>query len=1003
MTTPRHEISWEELPQLTTAIQPDDEVIVHDRTDGREKRAPAGSLPSTSRPNPAERYYRGTTPPPGDPIVGDRWYDTSDDTYRIWNGSIWGVIGPHSGIDATARDLARNAQNTADRKSTVEINPADEARAGTATTVKVDNDTWVIGGGSDVEANPIGAASARLRSLGVDGIVYGVDEVVANPTTDESTPTLSSVEIDGTSYVLPGGGSGGAVTQGDLTTERNAREAGDAPDFSIVTTSAQLRDAIAAAGTSDNPHILLVSLTAPVEFIESPTHGTGRLRDGQLVYLSPRSTAEEIGPRFVQHKNLSYTFHEVSDATTFNNLVTAQRSNPTHVVIESIADFTASIQSIDTPVHVGELWHIAPYGTVPNKFLDIQDALDRINIGEFRVYTTTGNVGISATTDLDGDYWVEVKNLPSRLSTANRFTINVAEDDGTILGGTNLHDQSGWTYSKDFGFTLNVSGTEEAQARVQSALATTPGYANLVLRFWNNNVNIGDNIFHRLPINSVFTEASGGGLTPMQEQQIEDANVTFWVPGFGAGIETARNISIVMQQLAGSYPTATKARITVGGFTLGTTSTFSPTTLRQTFTRSITANQMETINTNIGLNVGNHIEISVILLDASDAEVKVFHLYAPVNPASGGGGGGLPAPTSRALTLQDRLVYVVAGAPGVLRYATTGVTNLVDTFRSNMAVATSTTKGLLSAALFNKLNGLPDGAGLTTLLGRKQDTLPTLGNDQFWKTNSAGTLQASDINLGDSVIRFGNPTDLTANPVEDGVILAFGNDPLKLYVPHFKELILRDVEGSDFRVGSYTWGGIHSGPSNPAGNIPAGRVYFTFTAFGAWTARSFYVSQGGGGWAALANNHEPATWSAYNDQAEADKAVNDVGRVVLIADGNRAGVTQRIDGARWVLLSRPDEVRTIVYGTEIEFNANKSHIQEVTLTGNTTLSMINGEDGGTALLRITQDSTGGRTIAFDATITGTAPTLSIAGDRTDLLCFHKIGNNWHYITEMQNV
>ena len=292
---------------------------------------------------------------------------------------------------------------------------------------------------------------------------------------------------------------------------RTRSDDGDKLDFSIITTSDQLTQALNDQENQNNTHRLLISLTAPTAFIESATHGTGRLLDGQIIELAPRSSSPERSQRIVQHKNLEFVHHEVSDATTFNNLVTAQISNPAAIIIEPLADYTVSFAGVDTQVKIGELWHIVPYGTVGHRILSLQDALKRLGIGQpsLRVETAGGRAGIHEVAALDGSYWAEVRDLPSRYASATRFTVNVADDDDTILGGTSVHDQSGWTYSPDFDFAFVVSGAEEAQSRLQQALATTPGYANLVLRFWESNVNIGDNLFYHLPINAIFEPPSG--------------------------------------------------------------------------------------------------------------------------------------------------------------------------------------------------------------------------------------------------------------------------------------------------------------------------------------------------------------------------------------------------------------------------------------------------------------------------------------------------------------
>ena len=100
MTT-RRETTFEDLEQIGD-INPLDEILVHDSSDGREKRGQVGQLPSTGSAGGNTSYHVGTTPP-AEPITGNRWYNTNDGTLRIWNGTRWVVVGPYdpSGIADT--------------------------------------------------------------------------------------------------------------------------------------------------------------------------------------------------------------------------------------------------------------------------------------------------------------------------------------------------------------------------------------------------------------------------------------------------------------------------------------------------------------------------------------------------------------------------------------------------------------------------------------------------------------------------------------------------------------------------------------------------------------------------------------------------------------------------------------------------------------------------------------------------------------------------------------
>ena len=61
-------------------------------------------------------------------------------------------------------------------------------------------------------------------------------------------------------------------------------------------------------------------------------------------------------------------------------------------------------------------------------------------------------------------------------------------------------------------------------------------------------------------------------------------------------------------------------------------------------------------------------------------------------------------------------------------------------------------------------------------------------------------------------------------------------------------------------------------------------------------------------------------------------------------------------------------ISTVTFATTISLDANTSSAFDVTLTANTTISFVNGFDGQRILLRLHQDATGGRTVAFGAMV-----------------------------------
>ena len=88
---------------------------------------------------------------------------------------------------------------------------------------------------------------------------------------------------------------------------------------------------------------------------------------------------------------------------------------------------------------------------------------------------------------------------------------------------------------------------------------------------------------------------------------------------------------------------------------------------------------------------------------------------------------------------------------------------------------------------------------------------------------------------------------------------------------------------------------------------------------------------------------------------------------------------------------------TLSDGANISWDLNANQVAKVTLGGNRTLdNPTNQKAGSTYILRIIQDATGSRTLAFGSAYDfpgGTAPTLTAAANAVDLLTFVSDGTN----------
>lgn len=98
--------------------------------------------------------------------------------------------------------------------------------------------------------------------------------------------------------------------------------------------------------------------------------------------------------------------------------------------------------------------------------------------------------------------------------------------------------------------------------------------------------------------------------------------------------------------------------------------------------------------------------------------------------------------------------------------------------------------------------------------------------------------------------------------------------------------------------------------------------------------------------------------------------------------------------AEWTAQQNFDAA-TLAYASPIAWDLSAAQVAAVTLSGNTTLSNpTNAKDGGTYILRVVQDGTGSRTLAFGTNYkwpSGVAPVLSTDANAVDVLYFTSDG------------
>ena len=92
-------------------------------------------------------------------------------------------------------------------------------------------------------------------------------------------------------------------------------------------------------------------------------------------------------------------------------------------------------------------------------------------------------------------------------------------------------------------------------------------------------------------------------------------------------------------------------------------------------------------------------------------------------------------------------------------------------------------------------------------------------------------------------------------------------------------------------------------------------------------------------------------------------------------------------------------IKTLTPAANVNWDVGEGFRGFITLNENVILTLSGGADGDFAVLRVTQDSTGGRVLSLGPTIGGSLgqPVLSTGSGDVDLLLFTEIATGWHYI------
>jgi hypothetical protein len=133
----------------------------------------------------------------------------------------------------------------------------------------------------------------------------------------------------------------------------------------------------------------------------------------------------------------------------------------------------------------------------------------------------------------------------------------------------------------------------------------------------------------------------------------------------------------------------------------------------------------------------------------------------------------------------------------------------------------------------------------------------------------------------------------------------------------------------------------------------------------------------------------------------------------LASNANATGGVTTVDGTA-TLTNKTLTNPTVTNYTETLYTANTSTaitvslsngtVQQLTLTGNATITMPTAVAGKSFVIMLKQDGTGSRTVTWTTVVWpgGTAPTITSTASKQDIYSFFSDGTNWYGITAGQN-
>ena len=257
---------------------------------------------------------------------------------------------------------------------------------------------------------------------------------------------------------------------------------------------------------------------------------------GTLGYIAPRSRSiETIAVIDIGAALSGFNLHavKVDNSGFLAATMTAQESSDRSLFLVFDADVSGNLSGVAYNFKAGDIAWAAPRSALlPPRLFNLRTYADQVvaatrnalksfnaYIGDaldttpMRVYQANHLPGIVSTADLDGDYLAVFADVDRAIDPAvnkdqiDEIRLFVAFADGSAF---TVHNQA-WGYvAGSVVIPFNISPTEEGNARLQQALATTPGRVRFAVGFYETNVRAGGFVFYDMPISAAFRVAPGG-------------------------------------------------------------------------------------------------------------------------------------------------------------------------------------------------------------------------------------------------------------------------------------------------------------------------------------------------------------------------------------------------------------------------------------------------------------------------------------------------------------